>query len=531
MDELVCFQRDYLEPVPGCVGAGLVSYDYCHPSPENLPEPTDPVTLPEPTLSLVEIAAGNPDFSILVELLILSGLDQTLTGPGPFTVLAPTNDAFLKLPAEKVEALKQDPQGSLTDVLLYHVIVDEVTSDQFVNEGSVPTALAGFDVTTYTNPLVVNNANVISPNILASNGVAHIIDTVLLPGESLDPWLVTIVGDTNLPLGLCEGDCDNDDQCLDELICFQREYLEPVRGCRGLGRVSYDYCVKPLPSVLPEQATDAVPPATDPVVGPPEETDVISPVPETSPPAATLPEPGQNIVQILAASPNYSTLVELLTMTGLGDTLQGDGLFTVLAPDNQAFAQLPPGTLERLKADVTGELTDLLLYHVIVEYLLSSDLADAAASTPTLEGVAFSTALSGSAVFVTVNPLIMVNDANVQTMDVIGTNGVIHVIDKVLLPPGFDLGVVDEDITVIAMAEEAPAEGVLTIVSLDTGTNTNSQEEGGIQKLGRCQGKCDDSGDCAEGLICSNFPENTPIPGCDGSAGRYSFCYNPMDGV
>jgi len=142
--------------------------------------------------SIVEIAAGDARFSTLVAAVTAAGLAETLSGPGPFTVYAPVNDAFAALPAGTVEnLLKPENKGQLTNVLLYHV------DDRKLTAGMIPSG------STYFKPLLTSHrlcitkdasgvriadgsgasANVAIADIMADNGVIHVIDKVLLPGD------------------------------------------------------------------------------------------------------------------------------------------------------------------------------------------------------------------------------------------------------------------------------------------------------------------------------------------------------------
>lgn len=137
--------------------------------------------------TIVDIAAGNPDFSTLVAAVQAAGLAGTLSGPGPFTVFAPTNAAFAALPAGTVDSLLlPENQAQLQNVLTYHVVPGAVTSDQIIGRRFSAQTVQGGSVTINgqvgkTGNVRVNNANVIIPDIIASNGVIHAIDTVLLP--------------------------------------------------------------------------------------------------------------------------------------------------------------------------------------------------------------------------------------------------------------------------------------------------------------------------------------------------------------
>lgn len=140
----------------------------------------DSVMLP-PSSDIVEIAAGNSSFSTLVAALQAAGLVETLQGDGPFTVFAPTDEAFAKLPDGTVEALLADIPA-LTNILLYHVVPGLVTADQVVVLGSAETAMGqNFSITANSMGVSVDKAKVITTDIFASNGVIHIIDSVIIP--------------------------------------------------------------------------------------------------------------------------------------------------------------------------------------------------------------------------------------------------------------------------------------------------------------------------------------------------------------
>ncbi len=132
--------------------------------------------------TVVEVAAGNPDFSTLVTAIKAANLAETLSGAGPFTVFAPTNAAFAKLPAGTVEnLLKPENKDQLAAVLTYHVVAGKVLAADVVKLKTANT-VNGKAVTIDTSKgVMVNNATVTTTDIAASNGVIHVIDTVLLP--------------------------------------------------------------------------------------------------------------------------------------------------------------------------------------------------------------------------------------------------------------------------------------------------------------------------------------------------------------
>ena len=142
--------------------------------------------------NIVEIAAADERFTTLVAAVTAAGLAETLSGPGPFTVFAPVNDAFAALPAGTLDTLlKAENKGQLTDVLLYHV------DDRNLTAAGIPTGSNYFKpllasqrlcITKSANGVTVDDgsgtiANVIIADIKADNGVIHLIDKVLLPGK------------------------------------------------------------------------------------------------------------------------------------------------------------------------------------------------------------------------------------------------------------------------------------------------------------------------------------------------------------
>ncbi len=134
--------------------------------------------------TIVEVASGNPDFSTLVAAVEAAGLVETLSGTGPFTVFAPTNEAFEALPAGVLDMLLlPENKETLTKVLTYHVVPGEVTSDM-VTAGDVATVEGSTIAITTDGGVKINDtATVTAVDVDASNGVIHVIDSVLIPAE------------------------------------------------------------------------------------------------------------------------------------------------------------------------------------------------------------------------------------------------------------------------------------------------------------------------------------------------------------
>jgi uncharacterized surface protein with fasciclin (FAS1) repeats len=152
-----------------------------------------------------------------------------------------------------------------------------------------------------------------------------------------------------------------------------------------------------------------------------ESTPAPAPAPAPAPPPAT-------VVDAAMANPDFSTLVTAITAAGLGDTLKGAGPFTVFAPSNAAFAKLPAGTVEGLlKPEKKADLAKILTMHVVPGRIMAADLAGKTETPATVQGAKLKvdTATAG---------VVKINGATVVSADVATGNGVIHVIDTVILP-------------------------------------------------------------------------------------------------
>lgn len=131
--------------------------------------------------TIAGIVSNDPNFSTLLAAVKAAGLVETLSGPGPFTVFAPTNAAFAKIPQADLNALLNDP-AQLRAVLLYHVVPGKVTASQVMNVSSATTVNgADLNVSMDSNMVMINDATVTQADIMATNGVIHVIDTVLMP--------------------------------------------------------------------------------------------------------------------------------------------------------------------------------------------------------------------------------------------------------------------------------------------------------------------------------------------------------------
>ena len=274
----------------------------------------------QPTNTIVDVAVGNPNFSTLVEAVTKAELVDALRGAGPFTVFAPTNDAFKALFAQLgVSGVADLTKEQLTPILLYHVLGQEVPSSALKAGQTAATLQQGLvTILKMDGKVTVNGISVVIPDVEASNGVIHAIDRVLLPND---------------------------------------------------------------------------------------------------------------LVAVASSNPRFSTLVEAVAKAELVDALRGAGPFTVFAPTNAAFNSLFIQLgISGIGALTKEQLTPILLYHVLSGAVLSTDLSDGLSAPTLLEGNRVSVSINGNRV--------RVDGVNVSATDVAATNGVIHVLDKVLLPTG-----------------------------------------------------------------------------------------------
>ncbi|MCT4587381.1 MAG: fasciclin domain-containing protein, partial [Carboxylicivirga sp.] len=271
-----------------------------------------------PSNTVVDIIVNSADHTILETAVIEAELVDALSAEGPFTVFAPTDEAFGNLPEGTLETLLEDPTGELAQILLYHVAGVKALSNE-LSDGQEVMTLNGKTVTVelMDGHVYINGAKVTMADIEADNGVVHVINAVLLP-------------------------------------------------------------------------------------------------------------PSNTVVDIIVNSVDHTILETAVIEAELVDALSAEGPFTVFAPTDEAFGNLPEGTLETLLEDPTGELAQILLYHVAGAKALSNELSD---------GQEMMTLNGKSVVVELMDGHVYINGAKVTMADIEADNGVVHVINAVLLPP------------------------------------------------------------------------------------------------
>lgn len=271
--------------------------------------------------TIVETAVAAGSFKTLAAALDAADLVDTLNGNGPFTVLAPTDDAFAKLPKGTVEdLLKPENREKLQSILKFHVIPGQVALPDALKLGKAKTVQGETVTIGFSEGNVqISNANLLTADLGASNGIIHVIDTVLLP-----------------------------------------------------------------------------------------------------------PEPKNDIASVAKNAGQFNTLLAAVEAAGLTSALTGSDPVTVLAPTDAAFKALPKGTVESLlKPESRGKLTEILTLHVI-DGSVSAGAALSAASAKSLSGETLNFGIQDG--------MFQVNGTTIVKTDIKCDNGVIHVIDAVLLP-------------------------------------------------------------------------------------------------
>ena len=435
----------------------------CAPAatPTPAPKPTATTEPAAKQMDILDTAVADGRFKTLAAALTAAGLVDTLKGAGPFTVFAPTDDAFAKLPAGTIdELLKPENKQKLTDILLYHVASGNVMAADVVKLTSAKTVL-GQDVMVKVDMgnVYINESKVIITDIATSNGVIHVIDTVLLPPSDNVDIVDTAVADGRFKtlaaaltaaglIDTLKGDgpftvfAPTDEAfaklpagTIDELLKPEnKQKLTDILLYHVVSGKVMAADVTSLTSaktVLGKDVTVKVDMGNVYI----NDAKVIITDIETSNgvihviDSVLLPTADKaDIVDTAVADGRFKTLAAALTAAGLIETLKGAGPFTVFAPTDEAFAKLPAGTIDTLlKPENKQKLTDILLYHVVSGNVMAADVVKLT-SAKTVLGKDVTITVKDGKVFL--NDTVQVIITDIET-----SNGVIHVIDAVLLPP------------------------------------------------------------------------------------------------
>lgn len=447
------------------------------------------------TKNIVEVAQSNPDLSTLVSAIVAAELVDVLSTGGPFTVFAPTNDAFAKLDPDVLNNIISTP-SLLTALLQYHVVSGKVTSSQLSN-GPVSTLLSGqsINVDLSGGMVTLNGSSMVTTaDVDATNGVIHIIDEVLLPADFAaqtivqiaasnpdfsilvsalsKPELSDLLAAANDPTSDLTVFAPNNDAFNAVLDALGKDSIDdlPVELLRQIvqyhivagATMSNELTNGLLPTLLPDEnltvdvgsvvmindseviaadikAINGVIHAIDAVLLPSYAADAVG-----------------TISEVILFDPNYTILVAALQKAELLETLSTADDLTLFAPDNAGFVAAGITSLDGLDKEA---LTPILLYHVLGAKVLSSQLpADGMETTLSSDQMMYLGYLNDGVVLI--NGL-----SQITAVDMEKSNGVVHTINRTLVPPAGD--VVDIAIALADMGDDSQFTVLVSLLASD----------------------------------------------------------------
>ena len=334
------------------------------------------------------VASSTGVHGVLVDAVIQAGLLATLSGEGPYTVFAPTDQAFTDAGISLSDFDGEEGAAALANVLAYHVTTGSVLSGD-LSDGQMVTMLNQQQVRIGVTSagVLINDATVTLADVAASNGVIHVIDKVLLPPEDVEGEICYNSETHTIVAGA------------DQATCEAYTYLNNAE----MNNQTYTGCY----NTVTHQITNV----TEAVCG------------------AYMWTAAVDIATTAAATSIHDSLVAALGVAGLVDTLTGDDAYTVFAPTDEAFAAAGINLDDFTTEEEIEALANILLYHVVAGEIASTDLVDGANTVTAANGDELTVTVSEGAVTVGAE------GATVVLADVPASNGVIHVIDKVIMPP------------------------------------------------------------------------------------------------
>ena len=400
-------------------------------------------------------AAGTGIHDSLVAALDRADLVATLSGDGPFTVFAPTDDAFTAAGIDLDSFNTDDEIATLVDILTYHVLAGAVNSSQ-VTDGMTATMLNGDEVTfsVTDGTVMIGDATVTAADVMASNGIIHVIDMVLMPPSDLvdiptvaqgtgihdslvaavvqAELLTTLQGEgpftvfaptddafTAAGIDLAALDTDEGKATLTDILLYHVVSGSVASSALADGMIATAVNGDDLTFTVGEGVM--VNDATVILADVEASNGIVHVIDKVLMPPADLVD----IPTVAQGTGIHDSLVAAVIQANLLSTLQGEGPFTVFAPTDDAFTAAGIDLNALNNDEGLATLTDILLYHVVSGAVPSSAVTDGLVAA----------AVNGDDLTFSIGEGVMVNDANVVLADVPASNGVIHVIDKVLMPP------------------------------------------------------------------------------------------------
>ena len=396
-------------------------------------------------------AAGTGVHDTLVDAVVQAELLATLQGSGPFTLFAPTDQAFIDAGIDLVALDTPEGKVALQDILLYHVVSSQEPSSA-LTDGMLATMANGDKVKFGVNNgvVTVGGATVTTADVPASNGVIHIIDTVLTPPVDIPATAQTTGIHSSLVAAVVQAELLATLQGTGPFTVFAPTDQAFTDAGIDLGALDTPEGKVALQDILLYHVVSAEVPAAD--VTDCMSADAVNGQPLSFTVGTSVMVNGATVVATDVVTSNglihvidkvltptdtprdiprtaqctgvHNSLVSAVVQAELLTTLQGTGPFTLFAPTDQAFTDAGIDLASLDTPEGKAALSDILLYHVVAGEVPASAVTDCMSAT----------AVNGQPLAFTVGTTVMVNDATVTTADVATSNGVIHVIDKVLTP-------------------------------------------------------------------------------------------------
>jgi uncharacterized surface protein with fasciclin (FAS1) repeats len=430
---------------------------------------------PEPN-TVFDVASSNGSFNTLVSLLEATNLDDTLDNANStFTVFAPTDEAFAALGQETLDALAADPD-KLSSILTYHVLGSKVEAEAALSSvGNTVATVNGANIALSLSGenLLINTSTVTTTDVMADNGVIHVIDAVLMPPaptESNENIVATAKANGNFKTLIAALERTGLDSVLSDESGSFTVFAPTDAAFSAVGEKLINTLLanpdvlsdilkqhvlstnvdsvtamslngKSAKTVLENELGISINAETDSLMfgGAKIVTkDIVTTngtihvIDSVIVGDLTLPQSYGTIADVASENGSFDTLVSLLAATGLDSEVSDPTkIFTVFAPTDAAFAALGQETLTSLQGD-TETLKNILLYHVIAEQKVMSDAAISVANS---EESLVKMGNGSNAALSTTGSTLFINDSAISAANVMADNGIIHVLDKVIMPP------------------------------------------------------------------------------------------------
>lgn len=371
-----------------------------------------------PSKNIVENALWSDDHTTLVAAVWAAWLVDALQTDWPFTVFAPTNSAFAKLPAGTVDTLlMEENKRMLTGILTYHVVAWAYTSSN-LEDGMRLTTLQwdSIEITYKNENWYVNNALIEIADVISSNWVTYVVDSVIMPSDSYESRVKKALEIRGMLDVKIEAKIDNVVMKYNNISADLTKDKKDALDTKFMMLI--DWAIEKAKQMWKARSVNIFTLLKLELMNNNSAWVMVGW-------AAMLPS--MNIVENALGSKDHTTLVAAVTAGWLADALQAEGPLTVFAPTNVAFGKLPSGTVETLvMPENKDDLVNILTYHVVAGSYLASDLKDGLELT-TLQGTKLMFTVKAWVVHIN-------GEAMVETANVISSNWVTHVVDSVLIP-------------------------------------------------------------------------------------------------